>query len=40
VTVGLHPFHAAEFKARHKKVFEQIGATAAAGLQGVSQTEG
>jgi Xaa-Pro aminopeptidase len=33
-------FPADEFKARHAKVFEQIGASAVAVVQGVSQTEG
>jgi Xaa-Pro aminopeptidase len=33
-------FPADEFKARHAKVFEQIGANAVAVVQGVSQTEG
>ena len=33
-------FPAEEFKARHAKVFEQIGANAVAVVQGVSQTEG
>jgi Xaa-Pro aminopeptidase len=33
-------FPAEEFKARHTKVFEQIGAQAVAVVQGVSQTEG
>lgn len=33
-------FPAGEFKSRHLKVFEQIGATAVAVIQGVSQTEG
>ena len=33
-------FPAEEFRARHARVFEQIGATAVAVVQGVSQTEG
>src|SRR5262245_53830402 len=33
-------FPAEEFKARHAKVFEQIGSNAVAVVQGVSQTEG
>ena len=33
-------FPAEEFKARHARVFEQIGATAVAVVQGVPQTEG
>src|SRR4029453_15771532 len=33
-------FPAEEFRARHAKVFEQIGANAVAVVQGVSQTEG
>jgi Xaa-Pro aminopeptidase len=33
-------FPAEEFKARHARVFEQIGANAVAVVQGVSQTEG
>src|SRR5688572_24240758 len=33
-------FPAEEFKSRHAKVFEQIGATAVAVVQGVAQTEG
>jgi Xaa-Pro aminopeptidase len=33
-------FPAEEFRARHAKVFEQIGATAVAVVQGVAQTEG
>jgi Xaa-Pro aminopeptidase len=33
-------FPAEEFKARHAKVFDQIGANAVAVVQGVSQTEG
>jgi Xaa-Pro aminopeptidase len=33
-------FPAEEFRARHAKVFEQIGASAVAVVQGVSQTEG
>jgi Xaa-Pro aminopeptidase len=33
-------FPAEEFKARHAKVFEQIGANAVAVVQGVAQTEG
>jgi Xaa-Pro aminopeptidase len=33
-------FPAEEFKARHAKVFEQIGANAVAVIQGVPQTEG
>src|SRR5688572_33131843 len=33
-------FPAEEFRTRHAKVFEQIGATAVAVVQGVSQTEG
>jgi hypothetical protein len=33
-------FPAEEFKSRHASVFEQIGATAVAVIQGVAQTEG
>jgi Xaa-Pro aminopeptidase len=33
-------FPAEEFKARHARVFEQLGANAVAVVQGVSQTEG
>ena len=33
-------FPAEEFKARHAKVFEQIGANAVAVVQGLAQTEG
>src|SRR5687768_17951509 len=33
-------FPAEEFKSRHARVFEQIGATAVAVVQGVAQTEG
>src|SRR5215218_8159264 len=33
-------FPAEEFKSRHARVFEQIGATAVAVIQGVPQTEG
>ena len=33
-------FPAEEFRARHAKVFEQIGANAVAVVQGVAQTEG
>src|SRR5688572_26074095 len=33
-------FPAEEFKSRHARVFEQIGATAVAVIQGVAQTEG
>jgi hypothetical protein len=33
-------FPAEEFKARHARVFEQIGANAVAVVQGVSQTRG
>src|SRR5688572_32887263 len=33
-------FPAEEFKSRHARVFEQIGATAVAVVQGVGQTEG